>query len=76
MHLSFGDNKNIIHFLYGLVVVIGFELVEYQVTEGANPGGDVVLNIGVLQGTIDQGETVLVNVTTEDGTARGTWSWN
>ncbi len=42
----------------------------YPVDEGSL-SGQVVLTVDVIQGTIDQGETILVNFTTEDGTAEG-----
>ncbi len=51
-------------------VVIGFRQEEYQVSENST-SGFIVLSIDVLQGSIDQGETVLVDFTTEDGTASG-----
>ena len=48
-------------------VTIGFSREEYDVMEGSS----VEVCVGVINGTIADNQSVVVNVTTEDGTAMG-----
>ena len=58
--------KTIMCFLHFLGAVVGFDPVVYNVNEGT---GSVELTIRVMRGELE--ETVFVDFSTQDGSARG-----